>query len=75
MIAELYATAGDRLDLLAAEAGSWIGYYEDEYTSTLTEALRALPLDMADAIALGQRRRVAPHHTTPGVLLHSSAAS
>ncbi|GAT73557.1 hypothetical protein MHM582_2051 [Microbacterium sp. HM58-2] len=57
--------AGDRLDILAAEAGRWIGFYEDTYNLTLTTALRALPLDMDDAIALGQRRRATPDHRTP----------
>lgn len=65
VIDELYATAGDRLDLLAAEVGGWIGYYEDEHTRTLIRALRALPLDMVDAIKAGQERRSEGSHTTP----------
>lgn len=64
VIAELYATAGDRPDLLAVEVGRWIGYYEDDYTRVLTTALRALPLDLADAIAYGLERRGADHHST-----------
>lgn len=66
IVAELYATAGDRVDLLAAEVGRWIGFYEDDHTRVLTTALRALPLDMSDAIALGQKRRSTPLHTTRG---------
>lgn len=65
VIAELYEVAGDRLDLLAAEVGRWIGFYEDDYTRTLATALRALPLDMSDAIALGRQRRNTPDHRTP----------
>ncbi|WP_337004129.1 MULTISPECIES: hypothetical protein [unclassified Microbacterium] len=65
VIAELYATAGDRLDLLAQEVGCWVGYYEDDYTRTLASALRALPLELDEHIALGTRRRQAGTHTTP----------
>lgn len=57
VIAELYGTAGDRDDILTAEVGRWIGFYEDDYTRDLATALRALPLDMDDAIALGHQRR------------------
>lgn len=64
VIAELYEIAGDRLDLLAQEVGSFIGFYEDSYTIRLTTALRALPLDMADAIGLGQYRRGVRTHST-----------
>lgn len=65
VIDELYATAGDRSDLLAVEVGGWIGYYEDEHCRLLTDALRALPLDMADAIKAGRERRSEGSHTTP----------
>lgn len=66
VIAELYAAAGDRVDILTAEVGRWVGFYEDGYTRVLADALRALPLDMEDAIALGQYRRHAGTHTTRG---------
>ena len=66
VIEELYAAAGDRLDILAAEVGRWIGFYEDDYTRDLATALRALPFDMDDAIALGGQRRNAGSHTTTG---------
>lgn len=66
VIAELYETAGDRIDLLTIEVGRWIGFYEADHNHTLVTALRALNLDMADAISLGQSRRVAPSHTTTG---------
>jgi len=65
VIEELYAVGGGRVDLLAQEVGRWIGFYEDDYTRTLATALRALPLDMQDAIERGQNRRSAPHHRTP----------
>ena len=64
VIDELRQIAGDRLDILAEEVGRWIGYYEDDHTRTLTTALRALPLDMDDAIALGQFRRHEPPPST-----------
>jgi len=66
VISELYAVAGDRLDILAREAGSWIGFYEDENTRDLTDALHALPLDLDDAIAHGRSRRLSGTHTTDG---------
>lgn len=65
VIDELYATAGDRIDLLEREIGQWIGYYEDDYTRALTAALRALPFDMEEWIALGLKRRSTPDHRTP----------
>ncbi|MDR6142025.1 hypothetical protein QE375_001579 [Microbacterium foliorum] len=66
VIAELYETAGDRIDLLTTEVGGWVGYYEDDYTRVLTTALRALPLDLADEIARGLERRGMGHHSTRG---------
>lgn len=67
VVDELYATAGDRIDLLTEEVGRWIGFYEaDRWTRPLVDRLRALPLDMGDAIALGQRRRATPTHSTAG---------
>lgn len=65
VIAELYETADERHDLLAAEVGCWIGFYENDYTRTLAAALRALPLELDEHIALGTRRRQAGTHTTP----------
>lgn len=66
VIAELYDAAGGRTDLLAREVGSWIGFYGDSYTRTLTDALRALPLEMDQAIQHGERRRLAGTHSTYG---------
>lgn len=64
VIAELTATAGDRTDLLAREAGTWSGFYDDEYTHTLAVALLEIP-GAGEWIALGQKRRAAPWHSTP----------
>ncbi|WP_424937320.1 MULTISPECIES: hypothetical protein [Bacteria] len=66
IIDDIYRIAGDRLDILAHEVGLFIGAYEDEHTLTLTTALRKLPLDMADAIALGAYRRSVPMHSSAG---------
>jgi len=52
IINDIYKIAGDRLDILTEEVGRFTGFYEDQHTITLTTALRTLPLDMADAIAL-----------------------
>lgn len=66
VIAELQRVAGGRDDILADEAGRWIGFYEDDYTRDLATALRALPLDMEDVIALGVQRRNSGTHSTVG---------
>ncbi|GAB6859091.1 hypothetical protein [Microbacterium xylanilyticum] len=66
VVAELYEIAGNRIDLLAAEVGRWVGFYEDQHTITLTTALRALPLDMDDAIKIGEHRRNLHTHSTSG---------
>lgn len=66
VIAELHATAGDRDDLLTEEIGLWVGFYEDDYTRTLTTALRALPLDLDEWIERGAQRRLVGTHSTRG---------
>lgn len=66
VIEELHATAGDRVDLLAQEVGLWIGFYEDDYTRTLTSALREMPLALDAWIAAGERRRLLGTHSTRG---------
>ncbi|MFJ4166271.1 hypothetical protein ACIPY5_12005 [Microbacterium sp. NPDC089698] len=67
VIAELYATAGDRIDLLTQEVGLFIGFSSsNQYRATLVAALRELPLDMDQAIALGKFRRGLPAHGTGG---------
>lgn len=35
VIDELRRIAGDRVDILARVAGSWVGYYGDDHTRTL----------------------------------------
>ncbi|QYF98433.1 hypothetical protein [Microbacterium sp. PAMC21962] len=66
VIAELHRIAGARLDILARVAGSWVGYYGDEYTRTLSHALLGIP--GADSwVTLGRERREAPVHGAPQV--------
>lgn len=65
VITELRATAGNRHDLLTEAVGTWVGYFEDDYTRTLCAALRELP-DLEPWIALGAHRRGMPDHSTPG---------
>lgn len=66
VIAELFATAGRRTDLLAHEMGSWVAYYGDDYTRTLSDALLALPLDIRAGIAHGEEARNRGTHSTVG---------
>jgi len=66
IIAELYATAGNRVELLAEEIGLWVGFYEDDTTRPLTDALRALPLDLDAWIERGQQRSLSGTHSTRG---------
>ena len=56
VIDELKLTAGDRTDLLAAEAGRWAGYYGDEHTAALADALLEIP-GAREHVADGARRR------------------
>ena len=42
VIAELLEVAGDNHAVLQESVGSWVGFYEDEYTQTLCDALRGL---------------------------------
>lgn len=64
VIAELYATAGTRLDILTESVGTWVGFFEDAQIVTLCTALRELP-GLEPWIAEGVRRRSLPHHSTP----------
>ncbi|MCC2033051.1 hypothetical protein [Microbacterium allomyrinae] len=64
VIDELRRIAGDRVDILAQEAGSWAGYYDSEYTRPLAAALSQI--DGAEPwVAEGRRRREIPTHGTP----------
>lgn len=71
---ELRATAGERTDVLAEAVGTWVGYFEGEYTATLCAALRTLP-DLEPWIALGQHRQSLPAPSTPELLGHGQAAA
>jgi hypothetical protein len=64
VIAELTETAGDRLEVLQEAVGTWIGFYEDDYTRTLADALRDIP-GVEPWIAVGVERRAIPDHRTP----------
>ena len=64
VIAELYATAGERLDILTESVGTWVGYFEDAQIATLCTALRDMP-DLEPWIAVGAHRRALPDHRTP----------
>ncbi|AVL96943.1 MULTISPECIES: hypothetical protein [Microbacterium] len=74
VIDELRATAGDRTDLLAQSVGTWVGFFEDDYTRILCTALRELA-DLEPWIALGQHRRSLPDPSTPERLGHGQAAA
>lgn len=68
VVDELREAAGSRTDILAAEVGSWIGFYDSEVTHMLAEGLRAgfADLDLQPGIDLGRKRRDTPWHSTPG---------
>lgn len=74
VLAELRAAAGERTDVLAEAVGTWVGYFEGEYTATLCAALRTLP-DLEPWIALGQHRQSLPAPSTPELLGHGQAAA
>lgn len=64
VIDELRGVAGDRVDILARVAGTWSGYFDDEYTHTLATALREI-LGAEAWVALGKHRRGMPPHKNP----------
>lgn len=66
VLEELYATAGERLDILAVVAGRWIGYYEtDPHHEVLVDALRTIP-GVEPHVETGRfRRRAARPSTIP----------
>lgn len=66
VIAELTATAGQHVEILQEEAGTWIGFYEgDDSVRVLRTALRELP-GLESWIAVGIERRAIPDRRTPG---------
>ena len=66
VIDELRQIAGDRVDILARVAGSWVGYYGDDHTRNLCKALLEIP-GAIDWVALGRTRRDAGSHGAPMV--------
>lgn len=69
---ELRTAAAGRVDVLTESLGTWVGYFEDDYTRTLCAALRELP-DLEPWIMLGKHQRHTLGHSTPGVIVHSAA--
>lgn len=64
VLAELYKTAGDRTDILAAVVGRHVGFYEtDPYRSVLIDALRTIP-GIEEHVELGRFRRNSGTHST-----------
>ncbi|MFC7925471.1 hypothetical protein [Microbacterium laevaniformans] len=66
VIDELRHIAGERADILARVAGSWVGYYGDDHTRTLCKALLEIP-GVIDWVTLGRARRDAGSHGAPAV--------
>lgn len=66
VIDELRQIAGDRVDILARVAGSWVGYYGDDHTRTLCKALLDIP-GATDWVGHGQARRDLGSHGAPAV--------
>ncbi|MGX9348179.1 hypothetical protein [Microbacterium sp. KNMS] len=70
VLEELYRVAGDRLDVLAMEAGTWAGFYDSPSThegrssQVLVDALRTIP-GVEPWIEVGRRRRSAGSHGAP----------
>lgn len=65
VIAELRAAAGKRTDVLAHAAGIFAGYFYDETTATLCDALRAEIDGIGPWVQLGRERRGLPPHSAP----------
>ncbi|MFF7293241.1 hypothetical protein ACFY9N_11990 [Microbacterium sp. NPDC008134] len=72
VIDELRAATAHRPDVLAEAAGTWLGYFEDEYTATLCAALRSIP-GVEPWIEVGRFRRSLPAPSTPEILGHGMA--
>lgn len=72
VLAELYATAGERSNILAESVGTWLGYFgRDAHVEVLAAALREVP-GIEPWIAVGADRRAQPDHRTPTA--HQSAS-
>jgi len=66
VVDELRRAAGDRADILARVAGSWVGFYGDDHTRTLCKALLEIP-GALDWVGHGRARRDAGSHGAPMV--------
>jgi hypothetical protein len=66
VVDELRRVAGDRTDILARVAGSWVGFYGDDHTRTLCKALLEIP-SAVDWVGDGRARRDAGSHGAPMV--------
>lgn len=66
VVDELQRIAGDRTDILARVAGSWVGYYGDNHTRALCKALLEIPSAL-DWVGHGRARRNAGSHGAPMV--------
>lgn len=64
VVDELRRIAGDRTDILARVAGSWVGYYGDDHTRTLCKALLEIP-SAIDWVGHWRARRDIGSHGAP----------
>lgn len=66
LLAELNEMAHGHPEILAEQAGGWVGYYGHDLgvQPALVNALRSLP-GAEEWVALGQQRRAAPMHGAP----------
>lgn len=66
VVDELRRIAGDRTDILARVAGSWVGYYGDNHTRALCKGLLEIP-GALDWVGHGRARRGLGSHGAPMV--------
>ena len=66
VVDELRRIAGDRTDILARVAGSWVGYYGDDHTRTLCRGLLESP-GAIEWVGHGRARRDLGSHGAPMV--------
>jgi hypothetical protein len=64
VLTHLYARAGNRTDILAMVAGSWAGYYRDQHTRVLADALERVE-GAGPWVELGRSRRSKAPHKNP----------
>jgi len=64
VVSELVETAGDHVSVVPEAASKRVGFYEDEYTRVLCDALREIP-GVGPWIRVGVERRAVPDHRTP----------